>query len=148
MRTQLMETRARVEAAEKRASEERAKNEAAELRERAERILSPSGITGTRFRGAFAFLKERIVKESDEADAPYVFVDDNNEQVDLEVGLKGWTKGEDAKIYMPPSGAGGSGARRAAQPPAARSGKQEVTHEDVGNYVLGLVSPGTQRLGE
>lgn len=148
MRKQLAETAARVEAAEKRAAEERAKNEAHSLQERVSKILSGAGIEGNRFRGAYAVLKERIRKQGDEADSQHVFVDDTGEEIDLEVGLRGWTKGDEAKIYLPPSGAAGSGARRAAGT-VKPDNKQDTTFEDVGNFVLGLTAPmGGGRLGE
>jgi hypothetical protein len=147
-RKQLAELRELVEKANSRAAAERAKNEANELRERIGKMLAPTGIDGTRFRGAYAVLKDRIRKQSDEDDAPYVFVDDSGEEIDLEIGVKGWTKSDEAKIYTPPTGAAGSGARRVASPlTQAKDGKsKETTYEDVGNMVLGLM--GGTKLGE
>lgn len=147
MRKQLADTNERIAASEKREAEARARLEASELRDRVSKILAPSGIEGTRFRGAFALIKDRIRKQSDEADAPYVFVDDAGDEVELEPGLKSWIKGDEAKIFVPPSGAGGSGSRRVVNP-LGKNEKKETTFEDVGNAVLELVSPFGARTGQ
>ena len=137
---QQAETQARLAQTEKVAAERQAKLDAAELRDHVSRMLSPLGIEGMRFRAAYALIKDRIRKHSEDPDAPYVFADETTgEDIDLDTGLKSWAKGEEAKVFIPPSGASGSGARRtqASAPPT----KQETTYEDVGHFVLGLTSP-------
>lgn len=141
LKRQREEDNKRMAEAEKRANDARARVEAAELRDRAARILGESKIEGKRFQGAYALLKDSIRRQSDEPDAPYVFINDLGEEVELEQGLRSWAKSDDAKLYIPPSGAGGSGARPVRQPPGG-SQKKEVTFEDVGNAVLGLVGGG------
>jgi hypothetical protein len=96
---------------------ERSKNREVSMRQAVAEALEPHGITGSRFRAAYALLKSdgRIQFAADDSD-DLVFVD-GSDQLPVDQGLGSWVKGEDAKIYLPPSGVGGSGSRPTATKP-------------------------------
>lgn len=121
---------------------EKAKNRAAVKERNVSNALSKYGIEGMRFQGAYAMLdRQGRVKHVDDEGDDLVFVDDTGAEIELDAGLAGWVKNDVAKMFLPPSGAAGSGARR---PPSAGTKppeKKDPTFEDVGNAVLGLVAP-------
>lgn len=90
-----------------------ARMRSANLRQTTSEQLATLGIEGSRFKGAFAVLQQegRIRHRDDETDE-MVFVDDSGSEVDLSVGLAGWAKSDDAKIYLPPSGTRGQGGSK------------------------------------
>jgi hypothetical protein len=92
---------------------ERARARDATLRQRLTDTLSAAGIEGVRARHAVGLLvdAERRVRWSDDGQA--ITFDD----VELAAGLREWLKTDDAKLYLPPRGALGSGDRPGAQPP-------------------------------
>jgi hypothetical protein len=79
-------------------------------------------------------------------DDSIVFKGDDNEEVDLETGLKAWSQTDDAKTYMPPRGASGSGDRPGGKAPG-QSGAQKLTAADLGRSVLGMI-PGMSPVQE
>jgi hypothetical protein len=92
---------------------ERARARDTTLRQRLIEALSVAGIEGVRARHAVGLLvdAERRVRWGE--DGATIAFDD----ADLATGLREWLKTEDAKIYLPPRGAAGSGDRPGAQPP-------------------------------
>lgn len=135
-------TREGVEA-KKRGDAERAKNRASTLRSATYKALAENGIDGEFYKdGAFARLSVGSnVRFRDEDSDDIIFVDASGVETDLGVGLKDWaSKSPEAKIYMPPSGAKGSGGRPAPRTPIDPKAPKKVTFEDVGQYVLGQIS--------
>jgi hypothetical protein len=63
-------------------------------------------------------------------------------EVAFEEGVTSWLKTDEAKRFLPPSGAGGSGGRRPPSRGSATKEVRETTFEDVGNAVLGIMNPG------
>lgn len=99
---------------------ERAKAQAAEERAMVEGALRDAGVTNVK--GALAFLKAEGLVGRDEAGELKFFQQKEGYRDELEVvkGVKDWLATEDGKFYMPPVGAGGSGAT------AARGGRRTV----------------------
>jgi hypothetical protein len=100
---------------------ERARARDSLLRQRVTEALSGVGIEGVRARHALGLLvdAERRVRWSDDGDS-ILFRTDAHDELDLAGGVREWLKSEDAKLYLPPRGAAGSGDRPGAQPPPAR----------------------------
>jgi hypothetical protein len=114
---QLNEMRAENESNKKRADEERAKNRGSLLRTRLQEELAKHGMNDPmRSKLAIGHLVDsmRRVQFVDEESERLGFVDDNGELLDLSTGLRDWAKTDEAKIYLPPTNARGSGGRSGA----------------------------------
>ena len=100
---------------------ERARGRDSLLRQRVTDALSGVGIEGVRARHAVGLLvdAERRVRWSDAGDQ-IVFRTDAHDDLELGAGVREWLKTDDAKLYMPPRGAAGSGDRPGGQPPPPR----------------------------
>ena len=59
---------------------------------------------------------ERRVRWADDGES-LLFRTETHDELELGAGLREWLKTEDAKLYLPPRGAAGSGDRPGAQPP-------------------------------
>jgi hypothetical protein len=92
-----------------------------QLRQRVTEALSGVGIEGVRARHALGLLvdAERRVHWSDDGES-ILFRTDAHDELDLTSGVREWLKTEDAKLYLPPRGAAGSGDRPGAHPPPTR----------------------------
>jgi hypothetical protein len=92
------------------------------LRQRVTDALATVGIEGVRARHALGLLvdAEKRVRWSDDGDS-VLFRTDAHDELDLAGGVREWLKTDDAKLYLPPRGAAGSGDRPGAQPPASRA---------------------------
>jgi len=118
LRRQFTDATKKVEEYQRQLAEEQALRRASALRQNANEILATAGIDGTRFKGAYALLQQDgKIRHSEDGTA--VFVDETGSEVALEVGLKGWMKSEDAKIFLPPSGTKGAGTRPGQAPPSS-----------------------------
>ncbi len=99
------------------AASEREQRRGSALRQHLADALVKGGMDAARARHAIGFLadvEKRVKYAADDADE-LVFVD-GDEELDLAAGLKAWLKSEDAKLYLPPRGAAGSGDRGAGSP--------------------------------
>jgi hypothetical protein len=74
--------------------------------------LSGHGIEGKRALHAIGHLVDssKRVRLAEDGETP-LFQDDSGTDVDLKTGLADWAKSDDAKLYLAPTGASGSGAR-------------------------------------
>jgi hypothetical protein len=101
---------------------ERARGRDSLLRQCVTDALSGVGIEGVRARHALGLLvdAEKRVRWSDDGDS-ILFRTDAHDDLDLPSGVREWLKTEDAKLYLPPRGAAGSGDRPGAQPPPPRA---------------------------
>ncbi len=110
MQKQLADMQKKLDAAEseKQASTQRARDK--DLRQKLTESLTSAGITGPALKGAIATLVdgEKRVRMDDEGER-VLFRGDEGDDLPLADGLKGWLKSDDAKIYLPPRGVGGSG---------------------------------------
>lgn len=90
-------------------AEEAQKSRDLAMRGKLTEALASHGIEGTRAKGALALLVDADKRVSCDPDGTIVFRDANGDALDLQTGLKSWVGGEDAKLYLPPRGAAGSG---------------------------------------
>lgn len=123
LKRQFSEMQQRAEESDRRASAERAKNRDITLRKAAEEVLEGAGITGTRFKAAYALLQQegRIRYAADDTD-DIIFTEAMGAEVDHRTGLSGWAKSEEAKLFIPPSGTNGSGSRPRTGQPQVKNG--------------------------
>jgi len=101
--------------------------------------LGRNGVTDPRsVKGAMAILvsDEQRIRYDD--DGSLVFVENQDSVLDLSTGIKAWMKSEDAKLYLPPSGAMGSGGRPVARQ-VAPANAQPSDADDSMNIGLALV---------
>lgn len=132
LQRELKELRAENEAAKKERDAEKSARAAMALRQRLAEELGVHGITEpARVKGATALLLSANQVRYDD-DGQIVFAESENSLLDLPTGIKAWAKTDDAKIYMPPSGARGSGDRGGAggKPPPSPQGEPSAT--DIG----------------
>lgn len=129
LKRQMLELTKRYTDTEQYLSQERKKNRDTNLVSKVAEVLGsgPAPIEGQRFRAAFAYLQQqgRIRYASDESD-DILYADDTGE-IDFVPGLRTWMKSDDAKIFLPPSGANGSGSypRRSVTPRSGPMGKED-----------------------
>jgi len=115
LRKRLDEVQQQNEQAIQRAARERAKNVDNTVRNAIFESLAEHGLDQPRAKAAYASLHLDGRFESqvdDETDAVTVlFRDDDGAQVPVKDGIRRWVKTDAAKIYLPPTGAKGSGSR-------------------------------------
>jgi hypothetical protein len=127
-----------VKRAEEARAAERAKSRDVALRQTVAEGLVKRGIDATRAPHALGYVldaKKLAKYAGDDDDASITFRDADGSEVDLDTGLDGWVKSDDAKIYLPPRGSAGSGDRGGGRR-ASGGQKTEASFEDVGNFVL------------
>jgi hypothetical protein len=110
MQKQLEETKNRLDAAEAAKKAERDKARAQALRQKSTEALTEAGVTGAGTRHAFNSLLAdgRIKWEGDDSEE-LLFVDSKGDELPLADGVKSWVESDDAKMFLPPRGASGSG---------------------------------------
>lgn len=116
LQTQLAELNRRYEAAERQAAEEREKNRGASLRQRLAEELARIGVTNAEQQeiavGYLVDSKKAVKFDVEGGDENrVVFMDEQGGVVNLDVGLRGWSKTPRAKFFLPPTGAKGAGTR-------------------------------------
>lgn len=128
LRKSLEDLRQQNEATMQRAQRERAKNIDASVRNAIFEALNEHGLDTHRAKAAYAAFKldDKIEAQIDEEteSVSVLFRDDDGQQVPLRDGVKRWVKTDAAKIYLPPTGAKGSGSR-----PANSSGQKGALSE-------------------
>lgn len=100
--------RRELEALKKEREAERAKARDLSLRSRVRDELSKVGITNPLALKVLVDADKAVSMSSETEDVVFKL---NGEELDLSSGLKAWMKTEDAKIFLPPKGATGSGDR-------------------------------------
>ncbi|HEU4728395.1 MAG TPA: hypothetical protein VFT22_10910 [Kofleriaceae bacterium] len=128
---------AKQKAAEEQAAATHARERMTRLEAHASKKLAELGIEGIRAHKAIGDLVHvsKLVKyESDDSDE-IVFVDKDGD-IDLDTGIKSWSKTEDAKIYLPPRGASGSGDRPGGRSANAAGHGAKVDANAIGQMVL------------
>lgn len=107
------------------AAAEREKNRNNALRASVAEVLEPLGITGMRFKAAYALLQQTgRIRYADDASDDINFVEETGE-VDYRAGLGSWSKSEEAKMFIPPTGGtgvNGAGTRPKSGNPQVKSG--------------------------
>lgn len=118
------------------AAAERAKNRNAAKRDAVAEILEPLGITGARFKYAYAALQDRLNYAAEDSD-DLVFSEDTGGEVDYRAGLTAWAKSDEAKILLPPTGTQGAGTRPRSGNPQVKSGP--VTAQERNQKMLSVL---------
>lgn len=127
MQKQLADAAKKIADAETAAQTAAAKQKESALRATLQERLTKAGFDPKRVHLALGTLidAQKRVRYGD--DESIVFRGDDNEEVDLETGLKAWSQTDDAKTYMPPRGASGSGDRPGGKAPGqGQSGNNTV----------------------
>jgi len=112
-----------IEESNQAAARERSKNRETDMRNAVAEALEPMGITGIRFKAAYALLQQsgRIKYAADDSD-DINFVDETGAELDYRAGLPNWGKTDEAKIFLPPTGTQGSGSKPRSGNPQVKSG--------------------------
>lgn len=139
MAKQLETMRKQVEEQTSRANAEREKARDVALRQKLQDELAKRGVSYTKQALATLVDSEKRVRWSEDGDDSLVFRDSDGADLDLRTGLDGWAKSEDAKIYMAPRNAAGSGDRGGKTPGQKPGAKTATTFEDVGDWVMNSV---------
>ncbi len=149
LQKQLAELAKTNEQATQRAAAERARSRDSQLRSKLAEELMKSGFKdANQARHAVHFLADgdKRVRWADEDSDAIVFRDNDGTEVDLATGLKGWAKTDDAKIYLPPQGASGSGDRGGGRSP--QGGKKKPQRGELGAALAETIGSGmVLRLG-
>ena len=123
---------------------ERAKAKDTLLRQKLSDALVAGGVEAPRARHAVGLLvdAEKRVRWSEEDDK-IVFQRAEHDEVELAVGVKDWLKTEDGKLYLPPTGAQGSGDRPGKNPPRGTNGapNRSAVAQALRRVFLGEMSP-------
>lgn len=136
LRKQLEELKNRADEADRRNQVLREASRTTAIRDQVARILNASGISGNYFEAAYATLiHSGKIRPSEDIDSDEAFFVDPSGEMGLEVGLGSWLKSEQAKIFLPATGARGSGSR----PTGGLPNGQKPTAEQVrGNLAARL----------
>jgi hypothetical protein len=122
LQKQLAELKLRTDVAEQSAKAEREKARDTTLRQKLGESLASIGIKdATRAKHAIRFLVdgERAVRWDENGES--IIFNDGKDLVDLETGLKGWAKTEDAKLYLPAPDGGATGGNNGTRPAPTRA---------------------------
>lgn len=123
--TQLAQQKATADAATKREKD-------MALRQRSTEALGAIGISDpSRAKAALATLFQDGRIAYDEDGESIIFRDTDGSSLDLPTGVKAWAKSEEAKIFLPPTGARGSGDRP-GQGAQKQTGDQNLSATDLG----------------
>lgn len=110
LQKQLSELKNKAEKAEQERDNERAKTRDSSMRHRVQSALGEHGIDPKYTKHALGHLvdAEKLVRLGDDGES-LIFRDAEGGDLDFATGLKGWVASDEAKIYLPPRGAAGSG---------------------------------------
>jgi hypothetical protein len=130
----------------------RARNIDSAVREQVYSELGAIGLDAARSKAAFAAFKiDNVLTtevDDDGESVSILFKADDGTALPLRDGVRSWAKSDSAKLYLPPTGAGGAGSKRpigGKEPPA----KRELTMEDIGNWAASAIGNSSAiKLGE
>jgi hypothetical protein len=101
----------------------------------AEELAKNGIIDPTRVRIASAHLMAQGLVVLGEDGSP-LYAESADSHLDLATGIKTWAKGEEAKIFLPPSGARGSGDRPGQGGPKTQPNGNDPTATDLGLAIV------------
>ncbi len=131
---------AQLEASNKQMKDEREAEKAAardsKLRESVKEQLASMNVPASAHKGALALLLTEKLITIDEA-GTVSFVSDTYGPMKLGDGLKDWLKTEDAKAFLPPKGAQGSGDKKYAKP--SHDPNPRMTLQEAGEALVSLI---------
>jgi hypothetical protein len=136
MKRQMAEMRAQIEERDRKLQAAEDAQKRASLRSKLGEELGKVGIVDpARVKAASALLITEEGRVRLDEDGNAVFAESADSVLDLATGIKAWAKSEDAKIFIPATGARGSGDAARASKAQQASGPQEMSLADLG---LGL----------
>ncbi|GAC1576967.1 MAG: hypothetical protein NVS3B7_10090 [Candidatus Elarobacter sp.] len=111
LQKQLSELRNKAERVEQERDAERAKTREASMRQRVQSALAEHGVDPKYAKHALGHLVDatKLVRLGEDGES-LIFRDAEGADIDFATGLKSWVASDEAKIYLPPRGAAGSGA--------------------------------------
>lgn len=109
MQKQLSEIKNAFASSQAKQAEAEARSRDVQLRQQLGEQLSASGIDAARLKHAVGYLVDAEKRVKHGEDGSIVFADSNGEPLDMATGLKAWVTSDDAKLYLSPRGAVGSG---------------------------------------
>jgi hypothetical protein len=138
MARQLAEMKAQLDESAKKLADADARQKKSALKQRAVEELGKAGLTDpVRASLALRAAIEAKLGHDEETGEP-VYYENEHSVVDLATGIRAWMKTDEAKIFLPPTGARGSGDRPGQGGPRSTNGApQEATDLDIG---MGLIS--------
>ena len=142
----MAEMEARYKAAEETAAAEKARARESQMRNKLAESLSAAGVDARTVKHAVGYLVdvEKRVRATENGEIIFA---DGGEEVDLATGLRAWLKTEDAKVYLAPRGAQGSGER----PPAKQMPRQPLStapsREELAMHLQAALTSGTVNVG-
>lgn len=138
LKKQLDDAAKKIQAAEEREAAAKARQRDVTLRQQLSEALGKHGVDPKRMAHALSYLIDgtKSVRYSADDAEDIVFRDGEGADVDLATGLKSWAQTDDAKIYLPPRGASGSGDRPGGRVQTTTSGKLEPG--SLGRMILGM----------
>ena len=132
LQRQLQEQKATTDAVLQKLAAAEAKEKSTTLRARLSEELGKHGITETpRVKAATAVLLSENRVRYDE-DGQIVFAESEDSVLDLATGIKAWVKLDDNKIFLPPTGARGSGDRPGQGPKSGTQPGAEPSATEIG----------------
>lgn len=140
LKKQMDDLKRQADEARAQAQSERNKQRDVALRQSLAEQLTKSGVDPKYVRQAVGILvdADKRVRYSEDGDQ-LTFRDADGSEVDLGTGLKGWVKSDDAKIFLPPRGASGSGDRLGGKPVVPATAGQQPKGQ-VGRAILSMIS--------
>ena len=143
LQRQMAEMKAQLEERDKQVAEAGARAKQTELRARVAEELGKVGVTNpTLVKAATSILVTEDKRVSYDEDGQLVFMESPDSVLDIATGIRAWAKSEDAKNFIQPTGAMGSGSRpaqRAQQGRPANMPKSEAEEaQDIGMAIAQL----------
>jgi alanyl-tRNA synthetase len=142
LQKELEQLRKRSEEAEKKAADKERKEQERSDSDTISKTLESAGVpAGQRVRVALNHLKsEGRVKRTDEGEL--VFVDEQGDEIELAKGITAFLKTDEGKLFLPATGAGGSGGGRFERKPAGGGGKAETSKARAGRLLGRIIAGG------
>lgn len=121
LQRQMAEMKAQLEDRDRQVAEAGAKAKHSELRSRVAEELSKVGVTNpTLVKAATSILVTEDKRVQFDEDGQLVFIESPDSVLDIATGIRAWSKSEDAKNFIQPTGAMGSGSRPMQRAPQGR----------------------------
>lgn len=117
------------------------------LRQNVIENLAAYGIEGKRAARAADLLVGKQARYVSDEDDSIVFETEDGDEVDLKRGLKEWAGSEDGKIFVPPSGASGSGGPPPRGPRSSHASNGQAPGAEPGSLGRMILDVATGRAG-
>ena len=141
LQRQMQDLKAQLEDRDRKIADADARARKQSLRERAVQELSKAGLSDpVRASLAMRAAIESKLGHDDDTGEP-VYHENEHSVVDLATGIRAWMKTEEAKIFLPPTGARGSGDRPGQGGPKTQPGtSQGASDADIGQALIAFAN--------